>query len=75
MDRRIDGDYFVLPQDATLRRYEVVRAVIVDGELCVDVADRMNIPHETVWNRGCEFRKQIDAGCVPPFFFRRRRTG
>ena len=75
MDGRIYEDFFVQPQDATQRRYEALRAVIVDGELCVDVAHRMNIPHGTVRNWVCEFRKQIDSGSPPPFFFERRRAG
>lgn len=68
-------NFFVQPQDATQRRYEVVRAVVVDGDLCVDVAQRLNIPHGTVRNWVCEFRKHIDAGCTPPFFFKRLQAG
>jgi transposase len=75
MDGGSYENYFVQPEDATQLRYEVVRAIIVDGELCVDVAHRMNVPHGTVRNWVCEFRKQIDAGCAPPFLFKHLRAG
>jgi hypothetical protein len=75
MEGRIYEDFFVHPQDATHRRYEALRAVFVEGELCVDVAHRMNIPHGTLRNWACEFRKQIDAGEAAPFFFQPRRVG
>lgn len=75
MGGRIYEDFFVQPQDATQRRYEALRAVIVDGELCVDAAQRMNIPHGTLRNWVCGFRKQIDDGCAPPFFFQQHPVG
>ena len=71
MDGRIYEDFFLQPQDATQRRYEALRAIFVEGESAVDVAKRIRIPHGTVRNWSCEFRKQVDAGCIPPFFFPR----
>ena len=67
MDGRIYEDFFLQPQDSTQRRYEALRAIIVEGESAVDVADRMSIPQGTLRNRVSEFRRQIDAGCVAPF--------
>ncbi len=74
MDGRAYENFFVQPQDATQRRYEALRSVIVDGEPSVDVAQRMNIPQGTLRNWVCEFCKQIDSGCTPPFFFRPLRV-
>jgi hypothetical protein len=75
MEGRSYEEFFVQPLDATQRRYEALRAVFVDGESCVDVAHRMNVPYGTLRNWACEFRTQIDAGFVPPFFFQPLRGG
>lgn len=71
MDGRNYEDFFLHPQDATQRRYEALRAVCLEGESAADVADRMGIPQGTLRNWACEFRRLVDAGCAPPFFFRR----
>jgi len=68
MDGRNYEDFFLQPQDATQRRYEALRTVVVEGESAVDVADRMSISRGTLRNWVSEFRRQFDAGCVSPFF-------
>ena len=68
MDGRDYANFFTQSEDATHRRYEALRAIFVEGEPTVDVADRMKISQGTLRNWACEFRKQYDAGCVSPFF-------
>ena len=64
--------YFVQPIEASHRRYEALRAVVVDEEPMKDVADRFGVSYGTVRNWASEFRRQRDAGEPPPFFLRRR---
>jgi transposase-like protein len=59
--------YFLQPQDVWQRRYEAVRAVVVDGHPMPDVAQRFAVTHGTVRNWVSEFRRQLDAGRQPPF--------
>ena len=59
--------YFLQPLDVWQRRYEAVRAVVVDGEPMPDVAQRFAVTHGTVRNWVSEFRRDLDAGRRPPF--------
>ena len=59
--------YFVQPVEASHRRYEALRAVVVDEQPMKEVADRFGISYGTVRNWAAEFRRQQDAGEPPPF--------
>ena len=63
--------YFVQPIEAAHRRYEAIRAVVVDEQPMRDVADRFGVSYGTVRNWASEFRRQRDAGEPPPFSLRR----
>ena len=71
MDGRNCELFFLQPHEATQLRYEALRAVFVEGESAVDVADRMSIPQGTLRNWICEFRGPVQAGDVAPFLFPR----
>jgi transposase-like protein len=60
-------DYFLQPLDVWQRRYEAVRAVIVDGHSMPEVAQRFAVTYGTVRNWVSEFRRHLDAGRRPPF--------
>lgn len=64
--------YFVQPVEASHRRYEALRAVMVDEQPMKDVADRFGISYGTVRNWAAEFRHQQDAGESPPFSLQHR---
>jgi len=59
--------YFVQPREASHRRYEALRAVVVDEQPMKEVADRFGVSYGTVRNWAAEFRRQQDAGQAPPF--------
>jgi transposase-like protein len=59
--------YFLQPKDVWQRRYEAVRAVIVDGQSMSDVAQRFAVTYGTVRNWVSEFRRYFDADDRPPF--------
>ena len=68
-------NYFVQPVEASHRRYEALRAVIVDEQPMKEVADRFGISYGTVRNWASDFRRQRDAGQFPPFSLRHRVDG
>lgn len=79
MDGAALGDWFAVPQDPAHVRYEALRAVLLDGEPTVEVADRFGIPYGTLRNHVRAFRRMLERGETPPFFNRsgaagRRRT-
>lgn len=67
MDGMAYQQYFLQPLDVLQRRYEAVRAVVVDGQPMPDVAQRFAVTHGTVRNWVSEFRRHLDAGRRPPF--------
>jgi len=60
-------DYFAQPIETSHRRYEAIRAVVLDEESMKDVADRFAIGYGTLRNWVAEFRRQLDADVSPPF--------
>ena len=71
MDPSIYTDYFLNPEHAIQRRYEVLRAVIVDHESLHDVAQRFDLNYGTIRNWASDFRRMRDAHEEPPFLFHR----
>jgi hypothetical protein len=67
MDRNACQQFFLHPDGIIQRRYEVLRAVFVDEETALDVAERFNLSHGTVRNWVSRFGAQWDRGEPPPF--------
>lgn len=65
-------DYFVQPADSLQRRYEALRAVVVEEQPMQQVAERFDVGYGTVRNWVSEFRRGWDAGQSPPFSLRPR---
>ena len=59
--------FFVDPQLTQQRRYEAIRAVILEGEPAQDVAVRFGFTHGTLRNLVAQFRACIRQGRTPPF--------
>ena len=62
--------YFLTPQETSQRRYEALRAVFVDGEPLVGVAQRFGYKVSTLKSMACRFRAACRGGATPPFSFR-----
>jgi transposase len=60
-------DYFMTPVELSHRRYEALRAVVVEEQPMKEVAERYEVSYGTVRNWVSEFRKTQDAGQSPPF--------
>ena len=71
MDGQAYQRFFLAPNDTWHRRYEVLRAVFVEQQSMKDVAECFEISYGTVRNWTSEFRRQWDAGQLPPFSFGR----
>jgi transposase-like protein len=67
MKTRVVTDYFLHPTQAIHRRYEAIRAVIVEGLSLQEVARRFEVSYGTLRNWVSEFRREWDAGQPPPF--------
>jgi transposase-like protein len=70
MNRSTYTDYFLKPEQATQRRYEALRAVLVDEESMQDVAQRFDLTYGAIRNWISDFRRSRDAEEEPPFLFR-----
>lgn len=75
MDRNACQQFFLHPGGIGQRRYEVLRAVFVDEETALDVADRFGLSHGTVRNWVSRFNTQLEHGEPPPFSTADPRTG
>jgi hypothetical protein len=67
--------FFVDPQLTQQRRYEAIRAVIMEGEPAQDVAARFSFTHGTLRNLVTQFRACIRQGRTPPFSPKLRADG
>src|SRR5882724_10398114 len=67
--------FFLDPPQTLHRRYEVLRAVFVGTESQADIAARFSLTISTVRSLVRDFRAQVQAGAVPPFFERLRSAG
>ena len=71
MDDTADRRYFSEPTQTYHRRYEALRAVIVDGRSQKEVADAFGFQYRTVRQLVYEFRQHRDASqesIESPFF-------
>jgi transposase-like protein len=75
MDRNACQQFFLCPDRIGQRRYEVLRAVFVDEDTALDVADRFGLSHGTVRNWVSQFGAQLEHGELPPFSIVDPRTG
>jgi hypothetical protein len=64
--------FFRDPQSTQQRRYEVIRAVILDQQPMAEVATRFGVTYGTVRNFVSQFRACLSQGRMPPFSPRRR---
>jgi hypothetical protein len=69
----LDGyaDFFLklLPDQVFHRRYEVLRAVFVEGDPLPEVAQRLGVSYGSVRNWVSEFLRSQGIGQTPPFWF------
>lgn len=68
MDDDACRSYFLGPSQTLHRRYEVLRAFFVGAESQDDIAARFDLTTSTVRSLIRDFRAQVQAGDVPPFF-------
>src|SRR5919201_1718547 len=59
--------FFLEPHQPLHRRYEALRAVLVDGQPQVEVAKRFGYTYNTLRRLVSDFRAQCRAEQVPPF--------
>lgn len=67
MDRNACQEFFLQPQGIEQRRYEVLRAVIVEENSALEVAKQFGLSHGTVRNWVSQFGAQLEHGESPPF--------
>ena len=75
MNRNTCQHFFLQPCGIEQRRYEVLRAVFVDEDTAIDVAERFRLSHGTVRNWVSQFGAQVDRGEPPPFSIAVLRSG
>jgi Helix-turn-helix domain len=63
--------FFSEPSQTLHRRYEALRAVVVDGQPQTEVAKRFGYTYDSLRRLVSDFRAQCQAGQVPPFSSRR----
>lgn len=63
--------FFLRPDDVVQRRYETLRAVVVERQPMKQVAQRFEVSYGTVRNWVSEFCRQWDQGDRSPFLFSR----
>ena len=71
MDDTVAREYFTRPTQTYHRRYEALRAVIVDGRSQKEVADEFGFQHHSLRQLVYEFRRSLetaDACEESPFF-------
>jgi hypothetical protein len=68
MDDDVCRSFFLDPSQTLHRRYEVLRAFFVGAESQADIAASFNLTTSTVRSLVRDFRAQVQAGDVPPFF-------
>ena len=75
MNRLDYRDYFVHPVEASHRRYEALRSVLVEEQPMQEVSQRYEVSYGTIRNWVSEFCRGQDAGQSPPFSPRHRADG
>ncbi len=72
MDDSLGRQFFLDPQAPLQRRYEAIRAVVVERQPLTEVAQRFGYAYGTLRNLVTQFHGQCRAEQVPPFLPRRR---
>ena len=72
MDDSLSRQFFLDPQALLQRRYEAIRAVVVERQPLTEVARRFGYAYGTLRNQLTQFRGQCQAENVPPFLPHRR---
>jgi transposase len=67
MDRNTCQQFFLQPVGSEQRHYEALRAVFIDEDNAIEVAERFNLSHGTVRNWISQFGAQLERGEQPPF--------
>jgi len=67
MQDTLSRRFFLEPTQPLPRRYEALRAVLVDGQPHIEVAQRFGSTYNTMRRLVSDFRAQCRAGQVPPF--------
>jgi len=71
MDDACCREFFFQPTQTYHRRYEMLRAVFVEGRSHQEVAEQFGFEHSTVRQLVCEFRKhRRQSSDTSPFFAR-----
>jgi hypothetical protein len=70
MDDERCRQFFLRPQQTYQRRYEALRAYLVEGQPLDEVADRFGYRPSSLKSMVCRFRAACACGAPPPFFFR-----
>ena len=68
MDDRHCREFFLEPQQTFQRRYEALRAIFVNGEPLVRVAERFGYKVAALKSVVSRFRADRRRGVTPPFF-------
>lgn len=67
MTRNDLKDFFLSPDHPVQRRYEVLRAIIVEGLPLKDAAEKFGLSYGTVRNWHSQFQQGRRRGDAPPF--------
>jgi hypothetical protein len=63
-----DSRFFLAPEQTFHRRYEALRAIVVDGEPVDRVAERFGYKTSALRSMVSRFRADRRRGVTPPFF-------
>jgi hypothetical protein len=69
MDDSRSQEFFLNPVHPQQRRYEAIRAVLIDHQPLQTVAQRFGFSYGTLRNLLAQFHRQIQDGQTPPFSF------
>ena len=67
MDRSEHRDFFLQPDQPVHRRYEALRAIVVDERPLREVAEEFGVSYGTIRNWHSQFLKERRNGSPPPF--------
>ena len=68
MEGNDDSRFFLAPEQTFHRRYEALRAIVVDGEPVDRVAERFGYKTSALRSIVSRFRTDRRRGVTPPFF-------
>jgi transposase len=67
MDRSNQKDFFLCPDHPVQRRYEALRAIVIEERPLKDVAEEFGVSYGTVRNWHSQFLQDRRDGNPPPF--------